>query len=130
MSGKITLITPPDFYENGNFSVLFIGMSEDDQEKASIWLANHSYPDANFYVYQGEPNPAWLLYALARADVKFLNYKTDSAIIQLMGSYILSRPNVYWACEDDNLKSLFSHINNQSVSDVEQFLEKIFSEQK
>ena len=36
--GKITLVTPPDFYENQNFSILMIGLSDSEQDKTSVWL--------------------------------------------------------------------------------------------
>jgi hypothetical protein len=38
MSGKITLITPPDIYENGNHSTLFIHPSDEEQDIISQWL--------------------------------------------------------------------------------------------
>ncbi|MEI6420736.1 MAG: hypothetical protein WCP55_00845 [Lentisphaerota bacterium] len=131
MTNKITLVTPPDFYENSNFSVLFLSMSEVDQDAASKWLGEHTdYPETNFYYYQGENNIPWLLYALNRADVKFLNFDTDHAIINMMGSYILGRPNVYYTTQNPDLKALMSHINNQFVPTVEQFLERVFNGQK
>jgi hypothetical protein len=128
MANKITLITPPDFYENSNFSVLFIGMTDRDQDTASSWLAqNNTYPDCNFYYYQGENNLEWLLYALHRSDAIFLNFGVDRAIINIMGSYILSRPNVYYTTEDNNLKAILSHINNQYLPNITDFLEKVFN---
>jgi hypothetical protein len=127
MSSKITLITPPDIYENSNFSVLFLGMTTEDQEKTSNWLASQpSYPDVNFYYYQGENNPSWLLYAANRADAKFLNLDCEHAIINIMASYIASRPNVYYMTKNESLASLISHVNNNRVSSIEQFLERAF----
>lgn len=127
MKGKITLITPPDIYENSNYSILFIGLTEQQQEKASAWLgAIEDLPDCNFYYYQGENNPEWLLYALNRSDAIFLNLDTDSAIINVMDSYILGKPGVCYTTTDENLKSLISYINNQYVPSVENFLEKVF----
>ena len=131
MANKITLVTPPDFYENSNFSILFIGMTEQDQDDASAWLGqNEKYPDCNFYYFQGENNIEWLLYALHRSDAIFLNFNVDRVIINIMGSYILSRPNVYYTTKDDNLKALMSYINNQYTTDVTAFLEKVFNDQR
>ena len=131
MSNKITLITPPDIYENSNFSILFLGLTDTDQDNASLWLGQHDhYPDCNFYYYQGEENLTWLLYALNRADVKFLNFDTDHAIISMLGSYILGRPNVHYTTQNPDLKALMSHINNQYVPDVQTFLERVFDGQK
>lgn len=127
MQGKITLITPPDIYENSNFSILFIGLSEEQQEKTSQWLGKKDdLPDCNFYYYQGENNPEWLLYAVNRSDIIFLNLDTDSAIINIMGSYILGKTGVCYTTKDENLKALISYINNQYVPNVEKFLEKVF----
>ena len=131
MANKITLITPPDFYENSNFSILFIGMTEEDQDLASAWLGkNETYPDCNFYYFQGENNMEWLLYALHRSDAIFLNFKVDRAIINIMGSYILSRPNVYYTGVDENMKAILSYINNQHLPNITDFLEKVFNDQR
>jgi hypothetical protein len=131
LSNRLTLITPPDIYENSNFSVLFLGLTDKQQDDASLWLGqNKNYPDTNLYYYQGEPNITWLLYALNRSDVKFLNFDSEHAIINTMGSYILGRPNVYYTTQDENLKELMSHINNQYVPDVATFLERIFNGQE
>lgn len=130
MTGKITLITPPDFYENSNFSILFMGLDEVQQDKVSSWLgAKSEFPDTNIYFHQGENNMPWLLYAVNRTDVKLLNLDSDSAIITLLGSYILGKSNVYYTTKDANLKELMSFINNNYVPDVESFMEKVFSEQ-
>jgi hypothetical protein len=131
MTSKITLITPPDIFENSNYSILFIGLTEKDQDDASLWLGrNDTYPECNFYYYQGENNPSWLLYALNRSDISFLNFESNDAIINIMGSYILSRPNVYYTSKDENLKSLMSHINNKFVPNVTAFLEKVFNDKR
>ena len=130
MTNKITLITPPDYYENSNFSILFLGLTDEQQDTTSRWLAEHPiYPDTNIYFYQGEPTTDWLFYALNRSDVKFLNYDAGHAIISLMGSYILGKSNVYYTTKDENIKTLMSHISNNYIADVETFLEKIFNDQ-
>jgi hypothetical protein len=131
MTNKITLITPPDIYENSNFSVMFLGMSEAEQETASKWLGTaEDIPECNFYFYQGEPTTEWLFYALNRSDVKYLNLDSDHAIIDIMGSYILGKPNVYYTTQDPNLKELIGYINNKFISNIEEFLEKVFNEQR
>jgi len=131
MANKITLVTPPDFYENSNFSILFIGMTDQDQDLASAWFGkNETYPDCNFYYFQGENNMEWLLYALHRSDAIFLNFNVDRVIINIMGSYILSRPNVYYTTEDENIKALMSYVNNQYLPNITDFLEKVFNDQR
>jgi hypothetical protein len=46
----------------------------------------------------------------------------------MLGSYILSKPNVYYATQNPDLKALMSHINNQYVPDVQTFLERVFDD--
>jgi len=69
------------------------------------------------------------LYAVNRADVILLNYDTEHVIINLMGSYILSKPNVYYTTNNENLKALMMHINNKFLPTTETFLEKVFNDQ-
>lgn len=129
MSNKITLITPPDIYENSNFSLLFIGLSEEDQETASKWLGQkESFPTSNFYFYQGENNMTWLLYSLNRADAVFIDLDVEQSITNVMASYILGKPNVYYTTKNENLKALLCYINTKFVDSVEKFLEKVYND--
>ena len=41
MSTKITLITPPDFYETGNLSILLAHLTDEEQTAVSDWLGKH-----------------------------------------------------------------------------------------
>ena len=130
MEGKITLITPPDIYENYNNSLLFVGMSETDQDQASLWLGTHAKDlniDLNFYFYQGENNIPWLFYALSKASFTFVNLNTNESIINILGSYILGKPNDFYTCIDENLKALLSHINNNYVPNIDTFLKKVIN---
>ena len=131
MSNRITLITPPDFYENGNYSILFIGMTGDDQTNASRWLGQREgLPETNLYVYQDETNVDWLFYAANRSSATFVNLDTGYPLIDRLASYILSKPSVYYTTQDVNLKQLMSHINTKYVSSVEEFLERAYNEQE
>jgi hypothetical protein len=130
MGSKITLITPPDIYENFNTSLLLLGLTDRDQDQASLWLGENAKDiDLNLYFYQGENNMTWLLYALNRANATFVNLDADTAIINIMGSYILGKQGVYFTCQDENMKALVGHINNNFVPDVETFLKKVLDEQ-
>lgn len=130
MSSKITLITPPDIYENSNTSLMLIGLDDTDQDQASLWLGiNAKDLDLNLYFYQGEPNMTWLLYALNRSNATFINLDTDKSIINIMGSYILGKPGIYYTTKDANMKALLGHINNNFVPDVETFLTKVLDGQ-
>jgi hypothetical protein len=55
MQGKVTLITPPDFFHNMNRSILFIDIDTTEQDAISKWLAKNNFKDPiNIYYYQGE----------------------------------------------------------------------------
>lgn len=129
MSSKITLITPPDIYENSNKSLLFFNLNDKNQEAASKWLATRDLQENyNFYVYSGEPNIAWLLHSASVCEYKFVDLnnlnETGTAIV----AYLLGKPNFYFQTEDENLAAIYSHINTNRVSTIENFLEKVFSE--
>jgi hypothetical protein len=130
MDSKITLITPPDIYENSNTSIMLIGLDDKDQDQASLWLGSNARNiDLNLYFYQGEPTIAWLLYALNRANATFINLDCDKAIITIMGSYILGKPGIFYSTKDADMKALLSHINNNFVPDVITFLQKVLDGQ-
>ena len=125
MTSKITLITPPDIYENSNFSIAFLGINEDGQSAASLWLGQHEFPDINFYYYQGEDDINWLFHALNRSDAIYLDFDTSNSIVQLLGSYILSKPGVYYSTKNSSVKELMGYINNQFVPNIQTFLERV-----
>lgn len=130
MNGKITLITPPDFFENQNLSILFVNLSNDNQDKISKFLAELNFDNnINFYVFNDETNVSWLLYAFNRCEYKFVDFNNSSNVISTMGSYLISKPNTFYSSSDKNLTAMFSHINQNKITDIQQFLERIFNDQ-
>jgi len=128
MSTKITLISPPDIYQNGNYSLLLIDIDEKEQESISSWLGRSITKESlNVYYYQGEPNVPWLLHALSCADSKYINLNNTSAVSSYLAGYILSKPSVYYTTKDTNLALLYNHINLNRVNNCEEFLERVFS---
>jgi len=126
MSGKITLITPPDFFENSNPSVLFIHISDEEQDVISKWLGQSDFKtDINFYVYAGETNVSWFLYALSRCEYKYINIDCVNFITQALSGYALGKSGTFYKTNNENLAGVYSHINSNRVSQVEQFLESI-----
>lgn len=126
MDGKVTLITPPDFYENNNTSILFFHLSDQEQDQVSQWLSKSTLKeDLNLYVYTNETNLPWIFYAYGRCEYKYINFGEMNAVTQALGSYLLSRNGVYYKTEDEKLASIYSHINGNRVKTVEQFLESI-----
>ena len=128
MKGKLTLVTPPDIYENSNTSVLFLHLNDKNQDIVSQWLANADIvEDLNLYVYSGEPNVPWLLYALSRCEYKYVDFDEPEYITSALGSYILGKSNIAYKASDENLAEIYSHINQNRVQTIEEFLERITS---
>ena len=131
MPGKITLITPPDIFENNNESVLFMHLSEEEQDTVSRWLGETGLQDdINFYVYSGEDNPNWLFYALALCKHKYINIDYYNSITQALSGYILGKGNVHYQVSNPDLANIYSHINNNRVENIEKFLEIKFGDNK
>jgi hypothetical protein len=126
---KITLITPPDYFENSNPSILLIGLNEEQQDQITVCLGNTDVsPDLNVYYYQDEDNLEWLLYALARSGAVFVNGDCENFTVRNLLSYILSRPTVYWTTKDEDLKKLFGYINGHYVNTIEDFFKGLLDE--
>jgi hypothetical protein len=124
---KVTLITPPDFYENGSYSILLIGISEEEQDQISHQLGQlDSDTPLNIYYFQGENNMEWLLFALNRSDAIYINTDSGTDLVKWMASYMLGKSNVWYTTSDAELKSLFSYINQRYVPDIKTFIEVQF----
>lgn len=129
MKNRVTLVTPPDTFENANKSILVIDLSEKEQDDLSKWLGEcQDEFDLNIYFYQGEPDIPWLFHAVARADYVYLNLDNYSDIGHLLCSYILSKTNVWYTSGDKNLVSLYTHINQRYVNNIDEFLRKAINE--
>lgn len=126
MKSKITLITPPDIFENSNPSILFCHLTDEEQDAVSKWLSKSDISNnINLYVYTDEATPVWFLYALNRSEYKYININGVNLLTQALGGYVLSRNNVYYRTDDTNLAAVYSHINSNRVNTVEEFLESI-----
>lgn len=126
MKSKITLITPPDIFENDNKSILLCHMTEEEQDAVSRWLHEADLPyNLNLYAYTNEPNTVWFLYALSRCEYKYINIDSVNLITQALAGYILTRNNVYYKTSDTNLAAVYSHINSNRVNKIEEFLESV-----
>ena len=128
MNGKITLITPPDIWENENFSILLINIQDKDQFIISEWLKNLEFEkNLNLYFYTGEENTVWFLYALSRADYTFIDVDHNCLVSSLLLGYVLGKNNVFYKTQDSNISAVLSHINQNKVTKIENFLEEAFN---
>lgn len=125
MTLKITLITPPDVFENYNTSLLLANISETAQAEASDWLGKFDSSDhINIYYYQGEPEAKWFLQAMASAHYKYIDCDNLNGVTKLLVGYMLGKTNCYWTSKDYNLIHSISMINQNQVVDITEFLEK------
>lgn len=126
MKNKVTLITPPDFFENDSLSILLVDLVDYDQSKVTNWLTNLATENPiNIYFYLGEQDPTWLLYALSKSKVCFLDIDNASPISSALHGYLLSKPHVYYQTRNELYSTVFSHINSNRVPDIDLFLEEV-----
>lgn len=131
MNGKLTLITPPDIWENENKSILLVNLTEKEQDSLSQWLSDNDInQDLNLYLYEGQPDMNWLFHAMNVCDFRYLNLNNlDSKIIHSLSGYILGKNNSYYKLDDENLAAVYKHINLNRINSVENFFERILIDQ-
>ena len=128
MEGGITLVTPPDIYENSNLSILFMHLSDNDQDTVSQWLSQSKITeDINIYVYNGEVNVSWLLYALGCCDYKYIDIDGANDVSKALMGYILGKNGICYRTEDENLAAIYSHINSNRTTSIKDFMERALS---
>jgi hypothetical protein len=131
MDGKITLITPPDIFENESLSILFMHLSDEDQDNVSNWLKqNLNNIHINIYFYSGETNMNWLFHALSRCEYKFIDIDKCNKNTERLLGYILGKQNVFYKVTDVDSALIYNHINQNKITNVEIFLEKAFNDKK
>lgn len=130
MDGKITLVTPPDIFENGNLSVLLVNLSEEDQDAVGKWLSKSDIKEnLNIYFYNGEPNVPWFFHAIGCCEYKYIDLDSNNYVTTALSGYILGKHDFAYKTVDNNLASVYSYINNNRVIRVEEFLERSLSGQ-
>ena len=129
MTAKITLITPPDIFENNNTGILFVHLNDTDQDITSKYLSQSNIQkDINFYVYNGEPNIAWFLWAIGCCQYKFIDLDGSNEVTQALSGYILGKHNFYYKTSDENQASIYSYISNRRVLKIENVLEEFLND--
>ena len=130
MPNKINLITPPDVLHNKNFSISLININEKEKETCSIFLSKQDdNKEINLYAYNNDNNPNWLLNSVRWNETPvYINLDNTIDISVNYTSYILSLSNVYYSTTDQNKSELYSLLNVNKVSDVQEFLKKVYNE--
>lgn len=128
MQGKITLITPPDLFENELTSVLFMHLSEDDQATVSDWFANSTLTEnINIYFFDREIDVPWLLHALNRCEYKFINLDNLNVVTTLLCGHILAKKDLFYKTTDENKSAICHYINQNRITNIELLLERVFN---
>jgi hypothetical protein len=131
MSLTITLITPPDIFENHSPGIFLINLSENEQDEATKWLAECKRDlDLNIYFIQKEPNVVWFFHALACSSHKYVNLDDAGSMIDLLAGYVLGKPNTYYKTNDKNKQAVYNHINQNRVNHIRDFLERAIGEKE
>lgn len=126
---KITLVTPPDIFQNDNPSILLMNLNEQEQNSTTQWLAKLDTDiHLNLYFYQNEPNAIWFLHSLATSSHKYIDIDNTNGMSEMLLGYLLSKPATYYKTENKNKSSVFCHINQNRVDSVTDFLERVFCE--
>lgn len=130
MQGKITLITPPDIFENESQSLLFMHLDEVDQETVSKWLAKSNINNnINIYFYDHEIDLPWLFHALGRSEHVIVNLDELNDITKSLSGYILGKKKVLWKTKNESIAAIYHYINQNRITSIEQFLERAFDVQ-
>lgn len=109
---------------------MFVHLRDQEQDAVSKWLYSKDLGyDLNLYVFDNETDLPWFFYALNRCEYKYLNLNNLNGITQALSGFALAKNNVYYKVDDANLASVYSHINNNRVNRVEDFLEGVLIDQ-
>ncbi len=126
MTGKITLISPPDVYVNRGFSIILVNTTEEEQEKISDWFGeNNLRKEISIYFYNNEQNIQWLLTAFNMSHYRYINVDNSRDQSNVLMSYMLSGDNCYYSNSDKNAQEIFGLLNTSKLENVTEFLEKV-----
>jgi hypothetical protein len=126
MTGKITLISPPDVYVNRGFSIILINTTEAEQELISDWFSSHNLSkEISIYFYNNEQNIQWLITAFNMAHCRYVNVDNSTDQSNVLLSYMLSGDNCYYSTANNNTHEIFRLLNTSKLESVTEFLEKV-----
>lgn len=124
MSNKVTLISPPDILFNNCKSLALINLTEEEQSAVTDWLvANPLKTEVDIYFYNNHNDLTWLLTAYSTSKIKYINLNNTKDNSLWVASFLLSQPNSYYMCDDENLSSIMSQINGSKVTSIIKVLE-------
>jgi len=128
---KITLVTPPDIYQNSNDGIFLVNLSEDEQTAATQWLGKFdTEQDINIYFYQGEIDVPWFLHSMSASKYKYIELNNTMDIGFMLASYLLSKSNTFYSGPNPSVLAVYNHINQNKVSNVVEFFERTLGAEK
>ncbi len=126
MTGKITLISPPDVFVNKSQSIILVNTTPEEQETVSNWFSGHPLArELNVYFYNNERNLSWLVTAYNVAMYRYVNVDNTNDQSGTLLSYLLSLENTYYSTDDTNTFEIFRLLNTSRVTSIEDFLNRV-----
>jgi len=126
MTGKITLISPPDVFVNKSASIILVNITPGEQESVSNWFSEHPLGrELNIYFYSNEQNISWLVTAYNVAQYRYVNIDNTVDQSGVLTSYLLSLENSYYSTSSNDTFEIFKLLNTSKVDSVIGFLDKV-----
>jgi len=126
MTGKITLISPPDVFVNKSASIILVNITPGEQESVSNWFSEHPLGrELNIYFYNNEQNISWLVTAYNVAQYRYINIDNTVDQSGVLTSYLLSLENSYYSTSSNDTFEIFKLLNTSKVDSVIGFLDKV-----
>ena len=126
MTGKITLVSPPDIYVNKAHSIVLVNPTEQEQEAISNWFgANNLDKELSIYFYNNERNVQWLVAAFNIAKYRYVNIDNSQDQSNVLLSYMLSSENCYYSTGNESAYEIFRLLNTSKVDSVTEFLDRV-----
>lgn len=131
MTIKITLVTPPDIYQNDSDGIFLINLSESEQTAATQWLSEFdTEQDVNIYFYQEEVDVPWFLHSMAVSKYKYIELNANLDIGFMLASYLLSKQNTFYSGTNQSVLAVYNYLNKNQVSGVVDFFERTLGAEK
>lgn len=130
MTGKITLISPPDVYVNKSHSIILVNTTDEEEALITEWFSNHNLEkEISIYFYNGTNNLQWLVTAFSIAKYRYVNVdntnQSPSDNSHFLLSYLLSCDNCHYTLKDDNLFEIYRLLNTSRITSVTEFLDRV-----
>jgi hypothetical protein len=130
MTGKITLISPPDVYVNKSFSIILVNTTDEEEAKITDWFSEQDlHKEVSIYFYNGNNNLQWLVTAFAISKFRYVNvdntHNLEADNSKFLLSHMLSSDNCYYTLTDNNMFEIYRLLNTSKIDSVTDFLDRV-----